>query len=251
MCLHFSFRMRDLRIPTKTREAIWEYVRKYGYVCYYTKMPLEMTEYRSPWYCEFDHCTPGNPRKIVITSALLNNMKSDLTEREFWYYILQLDDHRRKHTKVKKRKPSHWNRLYPTYNNKICPICGKKIFVTHYKYCTQCAHFAHRLNRKFFPKKTVEAIWNYIHQYGYVCYYTGMSLVLNDPHDPWYCVFDHWIPRNPKKVVITSYLLNDMKSDLTEKEFFNFIRQLANFLRKGTKVKRFKTTYWDRPYAGK
>lgn len=100
-----------------------------------------------------------------------------------------------------------------------------------------------------FPKKTSKAIWDYIRKNGYVCYYTGMRLDLEDPKSPWYLVFDHCTPQDPKKVVITSFLLNDMKSDLTENEFWYIIGQLADFRRKGTSVRKIKLKYFKRPYG--
>jgi len=33
-------------------------------------------------------------------------------EKEFWYYIKQLNNYRVKHTKVKKRKLVYWDRLF-------------------------------------------------------------------------------------------------------------------------------------------
>jgi hypothetical protein len=75
-----------------------------------------------------------------------------------------------------------------------------------------------------------------------------MQLDLDDPQSPWYLVFDHWIPRDPRKIVITSAVVNIMKSDLTEDEFWYFISQLANFHRYGTTVRKKKLAYWLRPY---
>jgi hypothetical protein len=75
-----------------------------------------------------------------------------------------------------------------------------------------------------------------------------MSLEIDDDTSPWYLVFDHWMPRDPRKIVITSALLNEMKSDLTEEEFWYFIRQLANFRRHGSVVRKRKLAYWCRPY---
>lgn len=110
-CSKLYHRMRNKQFPPDTVKAIWDYVRKNGYVCYYTKMPLDTQDTRSAWYCVFDHWIPGDPRKVVLTSALLNDMKSDLTEKEFWYFILQLADYRRKHKMVKKKNPVYWERL--------------------------------------------------------------------------------------------------------------------------------------------
>ncbi len=83
--------MKARQYPPKVVKKIWKYVKKYGYVCYYTGMALDMEDPRSPWFCVFDHWAPHNPRKIVITSALINGMKTDLAEEEFWWIINALD----------------------------------------------------------------------------------------------------------------------------------------------------------------
>jgi hypothetical protein len=83
-----------------------------------------------------------------------------------------------------------------------------------------------------------------------VCYYTGIKLNLDNPKNPWYLVFDHCTPQDSRKVVITSFLINDMKSDLTENEFWYMISQLANFKRVGTKIKKIRLSHWSRPYKG-
>ena len=140
--------------------------------------------------------------------------------------------------------------MAPIYHKKCC-ICGKRILggYNHTEYCPTCSRFAIRMAAKKLPGKTVESIWGYVRQYGYVCYYTGMPLDMTDPHSPWYCVFDHWIPNNDKKVVITSSLINDMKSDLSEKEFWYYIEQLYNYKKKRTPVKKKKPVYWNRLIA--
>lgn len=247
-CSHFSYRMANEKFPPKIVNAIWDHVRKNGYRCYYTGMPLELDDDSGPWYCSFDHCNPRDPSKVVITSAFLNAMKTDLTVKEFWYYVLQLFDFRTKHKKIRKRRPVYWNRLVaPVIRN--CPICGRPR-LPHHEYCPRCAKFGRRMKSKF-PKQASKAIWDYIRKNGFVCYYTGMRLDLKDPKSPWYLVFDHWRPGDPRKVVITSSLLNDMKSDMTEGEFWYFIRQLADFRRKGTAVRKIRLCYWSRPYDRK
>jgi len=69
---------------------------------------------------------------------------------------------------------------------------------------------------------------------------------MHNPKSPWYAVFDHWIPNNAKKIVLTTSLLNDMKSDLSEKEFWYFIDQLANYKKKRLRVKKKRLVYWNR-----
>jgi hypothetical protein len=131
---------------------------------------------------------------------------------------------------------------------KQCCICGKLFVMTSHRseYCRVCSQLSKRMSTEHFPAKTRKRIWNYIRKNGYVCYYTQMPLDTYNPKSPWYVVFDHWIPGNNKKVVLTSALLNDMKSDLSEKEFWYFIDQLANYKKKRLEVKKKRLVYWYR-----
>ena len=115
-CANFVLRLQleHSRLNRETVEDFRRYVRKDGFTCYFTKMPLDMTNTRSPWYCVFNHLNPNDPqRKFVITCALLNALKAGLSEKDFWYYILQLADYKEKGKAIVKKKPVFWNRLYP------------------------------------------------------------------------------------------------------------------------------------------
>ena len=68
---------------------------------------------QSPWYGVFNYLTPGDPSKVVLTCALFNEMKSDLSIKEFWYYIGQLANYIRYGTKIRKKKLVYWYRLTP------------------------------------------------------------------------------------------------------------------------------------------
>ena len=256
-CSIFAARLINEHFPPKTIKKIWKYIRKYGYVCYYTGMELDMTNPRSPWYCVFDHWRPQDSSKIVITSSLLNTMKSDLTEKEFWFMIRQLASFKRMHIELKKIELRYWDRDYTPDDEllgniktgqKTCCICGEPVYLYNAKYCLRCSLFSRRIIKRQLPPETVKAIWDYIRQYGYVCYYTGMPLELNNDRSPWYCVFDHWIPGDQGKVVLTFALFNEMKSDLSEKEFWYFVCQLADFKEKNKKVRKMKLIYWERLY---
>jgi len=110
-CSHFSARMSDERFSPAIREDLWRYVRKHGYVCYYTQDDLDVFVKSSAYFLEFDRVIPGDPRKIVITSALVNEMKGDMTEKEFKSTVRQLYNCWFKHIKMKKRKYRYWYRL--------------------------------------------------------------------------------------------------------------------------------------------
>ncbi len=243
-CAHFLRRVGFKYLSQNAKKCIRNYVRKYGFTCDYSGISLDLNDFASPWYCDFSLPDKRNRNKAVLAAALFSVMKAGLTKPEFRYYVLQLHDNRTKHTKIKKRPIIHWNHLTPG----ACYICGQPKISTHSPYCATCSRTAHRMKLLRLPPKTREAIWDHIRKYGYVCYYTGMPLELIDMHDPWYLVFDHCNPRDPNKVVITSFLVNDMKNDLTEVEFWYYIAQLADHFRKGTPVKKRKLKYWSRHY---
>ena len=112
-CGHLADRFQSEHLPSPAVKAIWDYVRKHGLTCHYTGLRLELEDCNSPWHLSFDHRIPGDKNDIVLTCVLFNEMKTDLTEDEFWYYILQLDNYKQRHTKVRKKKLSRWYRLYP------------------------------------------------------------------------------------------------------------------------------------------
>ena len=111
--LKFALRLHSKQLPPQTIEETLNYVRQKGFTCFYSQISLDLDHPRSPWYCVLDHWIPQDPGKIVLTCALFNVMKSDLSEEEFWYYIQQLADYREKGKKVRKRKLAYWWRLFP------------------------------------------------------------------------------------------------------------------------------------------
>ena len=247
-CAKLAQRLHSEHFHAKARKYFWAYLRRHGPRCYYSGMSLEIDDDTSPWYLVFSRQDPGEKSKIVPAAALFNEMKSRLTQREFRYYVLALDDHRKKHLKVKKIPLVHWQGIGPSTNDKVCAGCGQASALKGRKFCARCARVAFRMKHGRLFRECINDVWDYVRKNGYVCYYTGMPLQMDDPKSPWYLVFDHWMPRDPRKIVITSSLLNEMKSDLTEEEFWYFIRQLANFRRHGSVVRKRKLAYWSRQY---
>jgi hypothetical protein len=267
-CARFAFRMKARQFPPWVVKKIWEYVRKYGYVCYYTGMPLNMDDPRSAFYCVFDHWAPHDLSKIVITSALINGMKSDLSEKEFWYYVRALANYRRKNIPVKKRKLTYWDHHYELKEEKQavldiqalslahtgkCDLCGKKLKNKLFTYCSDCVKIVYRLRHeaKHLPPETIEDTLDYIRQEGFVCFYTKMKLNMKDPASPWYCFLNHWRPGDVRKVVITSALVNVMKGALTEDEFWYYIEALADYKEKGKKIRKRSPVFWNRRLRAK
>ena len=55
-----------------------------------------------------------------------------------------------------------------------------------------------------------------------------------------------WSPATQSKIVMTSAWFNEMKGDLTLKEFKGSVVQLYNYWFKGIKIKKKKFRYWYR-----
>jgi len=253
--------MKARQFPPWVVKQIWEYVRQYGYVCYYTGMPLVMDDPRSPFYCVFDHWAPHDPSKIVITTALLNGIKSDLAEHEFWFYVLALANYRRNQVPVKKIKLRFWDHHYflgsegevdlsqslSRPHTGLCDICGKRLKNKLFTYCPDCVKIVNRLHYEAIPlpPETIKDTLNYIRQEGFICFYTKMKLDMKDPSSPWYCSLNHWRPGDVGKVVITSALISVMKGALTEDEFWYYIEAFADYKTKGKPVPRKKLVWWD------
>jgi len=51
--------------------------------CHYTGIALKTDDHRDHRYLSLEHQIPGNETEIVVVSALLNRMKTDLSDREF------------------------------------------------------------------------------------------------------------------------------------------------------------------------
>ena len=61
-----------------------------GFRCYYSGVRLIEDNSKDPRYLTFDHRTPRQESNIVVVAAVLNDMKSDMTEDEFKAMVSQL-----------------------------------------------------------------------------------------------------------------------------------------------------------------
>jgi len=77
-------------------------------------MELDIFTKSSPYFLEFDHLVPGDPHKIVITSAWFNELKGDLAFKELKGSVAQLYNYWFKGIKIKKKKFRYWYRLNKT-----------------------------------------------------------------------------------------------------------------------------------------
>ncbi len=82
-----------------------------GFVCYYTGVPLDTSDTKSPWYMTFEHRIPGDDRTQVMAASWVNAMKSALSEDEFWSVIMEYDRYLREGGEFNKNivKFRYWN----------------------------------------------------------------------------------------------------------------------------------------------
>jgi len=127
-----------------------------------------------------------------------------------------------------------------------CCICGRPVYTAKAIHCLRCHKFAYCMKNRRVNGKAAQDIWKYVKRYGYVCYYTGLDLDLDDVADPLYFQFDHETPGDNSRIRLTCSMINEMKSDMDWKEFKYYIIQIARFLTTGVKIKKIKLKYWYR-----
>jgi len=64
-----------------------------AFLCYYTKIPLEITGRYGPWHLSLDHRTPGDESSQVVAALWVNRLKTYLSELQFRAVIRSLANH--------------------------------------------------------------------------------------------------------------------------------------------------------------
>jgi hypothetical protein len=226
-----------------------------AFLCAYTGVVLEEYDTSSPWYITYDHVIPGKKGDLVACAYFINTMKSDLSGEEFRAVVMEFDRHVKGapfdrevvkflywHRKAKvEREPARGIRPLKTIVP-ACVICGHKP-ISHSKYCARCKR--RWLN---FPGRAgaMKAAWNKDED-GFMDHYIGIKLDEEDLDSPFFMVFDHRIPRKKGDLVVTSMLMNAMKGDLSEEEFYLVMNELARHF-EGAPFNRdvVKFEYWKK-----
>src|SRR6266478_4573059 len=109
-------------------------------------------------------------------------------------------------------------------NNPISPYtkcrgCGRRMLLSWFKYCPDCAKLEVRLENEHFSAEAREGFWVYLRKHGLRCCYTGISLEIDDDTSPWYLVMSRLDPGDKTKILPASALFNEMKGSLLKKEF--------------------------------
>ena len=130
-----------------------------------------------------------------------------------------------------------------------CPICNEPLHYPTATYCKRCKKYIDRVDPRKNPNKgaRVKALKEAWDGKCFRCHYTGVELVEDNPSDPRYLTFDHFIPRQEDHIVIVAAAINDMKTDMSDNEFRKMVVQLANRFNGGDfDSSTFKLKHWKR-----
>ena len=130
-----------------------------------------------------------------------------------------------------------------------CVVCRCDLSNPQALYCARCRKIVNRIDTrgKHSRQARIRALRRSWDGKFFRCFYTGVKLVEDNHKDPRYLTFDHRIPRRENRIVIVASAINDMKSDMSDREFRKMVLQLANKLSGGEfDARAFKLRYWKR-----
>jgi hypothetical protein len=96
-CRGFIFSRGEVLARVAALKRAWN-PKLQAFICYYTGVPLDVSDPKSPWYLVFDHLVPGQKGNIVACAFWVNAMKTFLTEAQFRAVIHALSEHIRRGT---------------------------------------------------------------------------------------------------------------------------------------------------------
>lgn len=100
---------KDTAARLRALESAWDADAK-AFRCHYSGVVLDDVA-QSPWHVVLDHRTPRDDSDIVVCSALVNAMKSNLTEEEFRSVVIQLAERfAGARASIERIAPAHWQR---------------------------------------------------------------------------------------------------------------------------------------------
>lgn len=132
---------------------------------------------------------------------------------------------------------------------KTCIVCNTLIHHPQILYCKRCGKIVGRVDtrRKHDRAARIKALRKSWDGEAFRCKYTGIKLVEDNHKDPRYLTFDHRTPRREDDIVIVAQAINDMKSDMSDKEFRRMVLELTNRFNGGEfDEEAFALRYWKR-----
>ena len=130
-----------------------------------------------------------------------------------------------------------------------CVVCECKLDNRQARYCARCKRIVNRIDTraKHNRQARIRALRESWDGKSFRCFYTGIKLVVDNHKDPRYLTFDHRIPRQEDDIVIVASAIDDMKTDMADREFRKMVLHLANKLSGGEfDARASKLKYWKR-----
>ena len=215
--------------------------------CALFHVPLNLEDPYNPYYRNFVETFPGIHSNQLMVSALASMLKSDLTADELVTVVPALADHHFHGTPfLRDIIPfAAWNRGIPFKPRRLapftppfkatgytCEVCIRPRDVGAH-YCPRCRRLIRSGHRYSFVEKKAGLKRNYIQEFdGFLCELTGNLLNEDNPHDPWFLVYDHIKP-GKKELAPAAFWANDSKGWLSADQYWNVIGEYANHIRTG------------------
>jgi len=235
-----------------------------GFRCHYTGLLLDTEDQKSPFYLSFDHPVPGDNSKLLVCARFINELKNAMSETEFRANIQLLADCFRTGNRLEKSlfKLEHYHAASQktitkalsmpakgplrVWYAKECLACGCEP-LKGYLYCRRCRKILFSEAERTAKREALRNAYDPGAD-GFRCHYTGVLLDLEDTSDPWHLSFDHRLPGRKGNIAVTSVIINNMKSELSDEEFRKVVMELARHFETGEPFDRdvIKFEYWDR-----
>jgi hypothetical protein len=212
--------------------------------CGITDVVLNLKDPNDPFYRNFVMINPGNRKELLMVGAMPAMIKSDLTLNELITVTPELYDHHALGRPFMRDiiPFAAWNRGLPNPPRPIAPFIPFK--TTGYtceicirprtaraRYCPRCRNLISKGHRYSYVERVL-ALKKYYDPIldGFLCAYCGVLLEENNPHDPYFIVFDHIFP-GQKELVPAAFWVNDSKGWLTADQYWRVIAALTNHIR--------------------
>ena len=133
---------------------------------------------------------------------------------------------------------------FPRWFSETCQICGQPP-MKHGLYCKRCHRAIVGCQERVAKEAAlIDALDK--EQNGFRCKYTGMLVDQDEPPGPYHLSYDHRFPGHPGNIVVCLFIINFMKSALSDEEFITIVKRLARHFTTGEPfdLDGIKFEYW-------
>jgi len=257
-CYEHLDQRKETQAHILAMKAAWDPIAK-GFRCYYTGVLLELYDLSNPWYITFDHRIPGKIGDLVVCAAWVNSMKTQLSEEEFKAVIMEFARCKQagEPFNLAIAKFKYWrgpalpkppktasltNLRLPKVGD--CMICSARTY-PYSPFCPPCRNTIGSHENRKEAVAAMLASWDPTRK-AFICYLTGLRLERSDRKSPILSTFDHRLPKTPGTLRMAAAFANEMKTALSEDEFWLVVEELAHHFQTGEAFNKdiIKFAYW-------